>query len=95
MKVTKEDLKMLFIQIAREFGEPLTEEAAKEIGKDTFITLNHNQAYGGYRMERVNVGSRSHSIYCFGMLDVSERLSAKEMAIYMRGLLAANNMDKR
>lgn len=92
---TQKRLKQLFLQLAEEYKEATSVSQAKRMGRDTFITLDHNTVYKGYRLERAKTEGHSVKTYCFGMHSSSGRYTTKEMIIYLEGYLNATQPDFR
>ena len=74
------ELKLLFNRLCEAINLPNGFEIKDGKGKK-YLKLDHNSIYGGYRINIVHE-STGESFY-----DISERLSSREMTIYIRGLL--------
>lgn len=77
------------------YGEAVSVTDAKIKKVDTFITLNYSGHMGGYRLERVRVVDHSVTSHCFGMNCRDPRIKAKEMDMYLLGLIHGKVEDKR
>lgn len=73
-------------------GEATNKKEAIELNKDTYISIDKNFAYGGYRLERVKVASGGVGSMCYGMHSTGTRLKTKEMESYLIALINANNL---
>lgn len=71
-------------------GEAISRMQANSMGKDSYLSLDKNFAYGGYRLTRVNVDRGSHC-GCYGIGDIDARMSNKVMEAYLKGLINSNN----
>lgn len=81
----------LLLRFAEIKGEATSSSDAVSKGLSTFIVLDKNFNYGGYRLERVELPGHSIANECYGMNSVGARLKTKEMIAYMTGLINADN----
>lgn len=76
--ITKKDILKKIQEIASITGEATSEQEAIEKQKNSFLMLDHNSVYGGYRIVTVNFPGYSET-GAFGGSETCGRLNAKDM----------------
>lgn len=89
----RELIEQLLKRIAAHTGDALSREQAIELGKDTFLEIDHHKEYGGYRITAVKVNDGS-CLPALGYSDISSRISAKAMAERLRNILKGIELVK-
>lgn len=83
-------LSKLLTEFAKLRGEALSDQQAKDMGKTSFLRLDHNATYGGYRLTRVKLDNYSEC-GCYGIGDMDKRMNKATMELYLQALINANN----
>lgn len=86
-KIEQERLKRMFAEFVKLFDESGSSKDAIAKGRETFVILDHNADYGGYRLTRVRVANHSEAATCFGVGGTEPRMKRNEMYLYLRGLI--------
>lgn len=83
-------LEKLLNEFANIRGEATSETQAISIGRDSFLILDHNSTYGGYRLTRVVLPNHSER-GCYGVGGMDKRMNKATMELYLQALINANN----
>jgi hypothetical protein len=84
---TQKQLNDLLRRICDKTGKANSRKQAESHGMTSYIMLDYASAYGGYRIETVNMPNMSRS-GAFGGNGCEARMKSKEMEGFMRGILA-------
>lgn len=83
---SNEILKARFTELAKIANQAITRNQAIALGKDSYMEIEYNSIYGGYRLISVRVDGGYHD-GIFGGNGTEGRLKAKEMEIKINSLI--------
>jgi hypothetical protein len=83
----------LLQKIAAHTGDALSREQAINEGKESFLEIDHNDTYGGYRVHSVDVDGGTCRA-ALGYNETSPRISAKKMVERLGDILRGIELVK-
>ncbi len=86
MRINRNVLITLLVEIAKQLNLSTSEEEAKTKKQPRFLYLEHNSVYGGYRIINVSVETGGHS-GAFGGNGCEARINAKNMQLKLKSIL--------
>lgn len=93
MRTTAKTLQSLVNHIAKLTNKATSYDEAKNMGLTHYLWLEHNSAYGGYRLINVSLENGSHS-GVFGGNGCEPRLKARDMENKLNSLIVGLEYKK-